>query len=209
MSIISNLASFNRKERFYLVAYMLKNTQFELSEEVKTLISEIINVPIPDSYFTAMDYHLDWIYASLHLENTLSEQPFLRDRNCIKGTQEDVDFIIAFEDTQNITHIVMIEAKGDSSFTSKQLESKALRLKHIFGEEKCKWTNVQPHFLLCSPKKTSLLKPINFPHYLLNKNNELTWFELPMPKSGLQKIIRSNESSNPKEDGDYWITSAM
>ncbi|MGL4354938.1 MAG: hypothetical protein ACRCTP_13820 [Aeromonas popoffii] len=65
--MILNLKSFNRKERFYLVGQMLGNPDFRMDDKQLDKISKLIDVEIPREYFAAMDYHLDWIYASLHL----------------------------------------------------------------------------------------------------------------------------------------------
>ena len=66
-SLIDNLKSFNRKERFYLIGQMLGNPEFRMDDKQLDKISKLIEVKIPREYFAAMDYHLDWIYASLYL----------------------------------------------------------------------------------------------------------------------------------------------
>ncbi len=103
-------------------------------------ISDLIGIKIPTEYFAAMDYHLDWIYASLFLTQEHDEKPFSRNfidnkqkiDLQISGTQEDVDFLLAFVDHENITHIVMIEAKGDSYFSNAQLNSKKKTIQGYF-----------------------------------------------------------------------------
>ncbi|WP_349918403.1 hypothetical protein [Aeromonas veronii] len=65
--LIENLKSFNRKERFYLVGQMLGNPEFRMDDKQLDEISRLIGFKIPREYFAAMDYHLDWIYASLYL----------------------------------------------------------------------------------------------------------------------------------------------
>ena len=46
---------------------MLGNQDFRMDENQLDEISKLIKVKIPNEYFAAMDYHLDWIYASLFL----------------------------------------------------------------------------------------------------------------------------------------------
>ena len=137
--LIGNLKSFNRKERFYLIGQMLGNPEFHMDKTQLDEISDLIGIKIPTEYFAAMDYHLDWIYASLFLTQEHDEKPFSRNfiENKqkidlqISGTQEDVDFLLAFVDHENITHIVMIEAKGDSYFSNAQFMYRTLSGKRI------------------------------------------------------------------------------
>ncbi|MFM5712054.1 hypothetical protein ACET7C_19680 [Aeromonas veronii] len=172
-------------------------------------ISKLIKVKIPNEYFAAMDYHLDWIYASLFLTQEHGKKIFPRnfiDNNKkvdlqISGTQEDVDFLIAFVDHENITHIVMIEAKGDSYFSNAQLNSKNKRFKAIFGNENA-WPNVRPHFIICSPKMPQKIN-IEEPAYFMFKNFTLPWLELDMG-NGKNKITRCNENKKPSNNGEHW-----
>lgn len=208
--LIKNLKSFNRKERFYLVGQMLGNPEFRMDDKQLNKISELIGIKIPREYFAAMDYHLDWIYASLFLTQEHDEKPFPRnfiDNNKkvdlqISGTQEDVDFLLAFVDPENTTHIVMIEAKGDSYFSNGQLDSKNKRFKAIFGN-KDTWPNVKPHFLICSPKEPQKIN-IEEPAYFIFKNSTLPWFELDIGDEK-NKVTRWGEDNKPCSDGKYWI----
>ncbi|MFM5059151.1 hypothetical protein [Aeromonas caviae] len=207
--LIENLKSFNRKERFYLVGQMLGNPEFRMDDKQLDKISALIDIKIPREYFAAMDYHLDWIYASLFLTQEHDERPFPRnfiDNNKkidlqISGTQEDVDFLLAFVDHENITHIVMIEAKGDSYFSNSQLDSKNKRFKAIFGDETT-WPNVRPHFIICSPKKPQKIN-VEEPAYFIFKNSKLPWLELDMGE-GKNKITRCDDEGEPYNNGEYW-----
>ncbi|WP_346815432.1 hypothetical protein [Aeromonas hydrophila] len=210
VDIISNLRSFNRKERFYLVGQMLGNPDFRMDKTQLAEISKLIGTTIPSEYFAAMDYHLDWIYASLFLTHNNANTAFKRnsiENGCVKidyqisGTQEDVDFLLAFVDHENTTHIVMIEAKGDSYFSNAQLNSKNKRFKAIFGNEDS-WPNVRPHFLLCSPKEPQKIN-VEEPAYFIFKNSKLPWLELDMGE-GKNKVTRCNEGSEPYVNGKYW-----
>ena len=123
---------------------------------------------------------------------------------CISATQEDVDFLLAFLDDNGDTHIVMIEAKGDTSFTNKQIQSKANRLSAIFGANSENWPNVIPHFLLCSPIQPSQLEIDNIPAFMLNKNSDgFIWFRLYMP-SNQRKVTRCNQDGKSSQNGEYW-----
>ncbi|WP_421288350.1 hypothetical protein [Aeromonas veronii] len=208
-NLIDNLKSFNRKERFYLIGQMLGNPEFRMDENQLDEISKLIKVKIPSEYFAAMDYHLDWIYASLFLTQEHGEKIFQRnfiDNNKkvdlqISGTQEDVDFLLAFIDPENKTHIVMIEAKGDSYFSNGQLDSKNKRFKAIFGNENT-WPNVRPHFIICSPKKPQKIN-IEEPAYFMFKNFTLPWLELDMG-NGKNKVTRCVQNGEPSNNGEHW-----
>ena len=66
--LIRNLRSFNRKERFYLIAAATEGG-FKLSEEFRYKLNDAVEeICIKDrsNAYVAMDYRLDWIYASLH-----------------------------------------------------------------------------------------------------------------------------------------------
>ncbi|MBL0626349.1 hypothetical protein [Aeromonas jandaei] len=211
--LIENLKSFNRKERFYLVGQMLGNPEFRMDDKQLDKISALIGIKIPREYFAAMDYHLDWIYASLFLIQEHDEKIFPRNfidnkqqiDLQISGTQEDVDFLIAFVDHKKTTHIVMIEAKGDSYFSNDQLNSKNKRFKAIFGDEDT-WPNVKPHFLLCSPKKPQNVSIEDPAYFMAPQGSQLIWFSLVMD-TGKNKVTRCmgrKENYKPSSDGDHW-----
>ncbi|EKB15938.1 hypothetical protein [Aeromonas veronii] len=212
-SLIDNLKSFNRKERFYLIGQMLGNPEFRMDKIQLDEISRLIGITIPSEYFAAMDYHLDWIYASLFLTQEHDEKTFPRnfiDNNKkvdlqISGTQEDVDFLLAFVDHENTTHIVMIEAKGDSYFSNAQLNSKNKRFKAIFGDEDT-WPNVRPHFLLCSPKEPQNVTIEDPVYFMLTKDQNPIWFPLIMG-TGKNKVTRcmdGDKNNKPSSEGDHW-----
>ena len=65
MTLMEQLESFNRKERFFLIGDVLGNRAFELSTDFRARLSEVFGIEPPSGAFVAMDYHLDWIHASL------------------------------------------------------------------------------------------------------------------------------------------------
>ena len=189
---------------------MLGNPEFRMDDNQLDKISKLIGLTIPRKYFAAMDYHLDWIYASLYLTKNNSkscvERNFIEENGIaidyqISGTQEDVDFLLAFVDEKQITHLVMIEAKGDNYFSNSQLDSKNNRFKAIFGN-KDTWPNVKPHFLICSPKEPQNVS-IEEPAYFIFKSSKLLWLELDMG-NGKNKVTRCDEDAKPSNDGEHW-----
>ncbi|WP_421349057.1 hypothetical protein [Aeromonas veronii] len=209
-NLIDNLKSFNRKERFYLIGQMLGNPEFRMDDNQLDKISNLIGLTIPRKYFAAMDYHLDWIYASLYLTKnnykSCVERNFIKENGIetdyqISGTQEDVDFLLAFVDENKITHLVMIEAKGDNYFSNGQLDSKNKRFKAIFGNENT-WPNVRPHFIICSPKEPQKIN-IEEPAYFMFKDLKLPWIELDMGDKK-NKVTRCDQNGKSSNNGKSW-----
>lgn len=215
---IKNLMEFNRKERFYVVAAATEGG-FALSEDFKN----DLNKELPDNHkigdgetFVAMDYHLDWIYASLILSrNVEGETPIPRVEGGINGTQEDIDLIIAYPDkNRNKTNLIMIEAKGDTSWTNKQARSKAARLKAIFGEDGKIFDHVSPYFFIWSPNETGLdtkcfpkwaLKNINSDTSMGDEKYEFRHIVLKnMKKNNLKKVVRCDNHGKASKYGDFW-----
>jgi hypothetical protein len=170
--LIDNLRRLNRKERFYLVGYALGNPAFMLADTFISLLQESIkdlNQEIPSDAFVAMDYHIDWIYASLYLSSIPNGKVYERDPNLITANQEDVDLLVAFPDfdDSNKTHIILCECKAESSWTNKQVLSKAERLVSIFGERGDLFSHIAtPHFLLISPKRPGKLDYSKIPSFM-------------------------------------------
>lgn len=192
--LLDVLASYNRKERFHLVKQALGG--FQVCGALKQALKEEDNsIEIPEKHFAAMDYHLDWIYASLYSYFGKQEDkgPFKNDRNIIKGSQEDIDFLIAYKDNGGIFHLIFLEAKGVTGWSNKQMDSKSARFKEILGQTASKW-QIVPHFFLLSPRK-----PEN-----LNVKSAWKWVELNIPLKDLEKVVKCDESGKAKKDGAYW-----
>ena len=64
-AFIDYLVSFNRKERFFLVGTALGKPTFQLDSAFSQRLSSRFALKVPADAFVAMDYHLDWIYASV------------------------------------------------------------------------------------------------------------------------------------------------
>lgn len=209
---INNLREFNRKERYYVVEAATEGG-FTLSAPfMKTL-----NEKLPDSCkigdregaFVAMDYHLDWIYASLFLtankglKKECYEIP--KEVGLITASQEDVDLIVAYPNSEDPdkSHLIMIEAKGDTSWNNEQATSKAKRLKAIFEYDGVKGAKVSPRYMIWSPKEPSnKLETGEFPEWAI-KDGKLYHIELKMP-SNLKKVVRCNEQMKNDAAGKFW-----
>jgi len=249
--LIANLKSFNRKERFHLVAYALNNRTFEINGKFKEKLMKLIpDADFPkkdtdsyddDFYFASMDYHLDWIYASLCLVCSDTIDPFENktvnvkkkvkengkyeeknvDEYIIKGSIEDVDLIIAIgsKSSPKKVHLIMIEAKGDASWSMGQLNSKVQRLEAFFPEGPNEWEDfVVPHYILMSPENPFKSTRTDFQNKMIN---QLHWFSInekgdpfiqlnmnnQIPQKELKKVVRCNKKREKEKKGDYWYVS--
>lgn len=96
--------------------------------------------------YAAMDYHLEWLHAALwsvgRHDSECKPVPILRhpktpmapEQHDVMGNQEDADLVVVIEDRDH-TFLVLIEGKGDSSFSRSQLASKLARLRLILDRD--------------------------------------------------------------------------
>ncbi|MCK4798358.1 MAG: hypothetical protein KAT05_13340 [Spirochaetes bacterium] len=197
--LIKLLKSFNRKERFYLIGKSLGNQDFKLSKEFRDEIGNILGLSIPGDAFAAMDYNMDWIYASLCYYK-YDKSIYKNDGN-ISATQQNVDLLISFHSAR-ISHIILIEAEGGYEWEKKQFILKTKRLKSIFGYHGSKWPNVKPYFLVASPAKPKKLNVTLVPPWM-KKNKEVLWFPIKLA-SNLVKVTRCDKKGIKFGSGRYW-----
>ena len=201
-NLIKYLKDFNSKERFFLAGQILGNPSFTPSSEFREKLSALLEISIPADALSAMDYHIDWLYASLNLakDNDLSKI-YPNENRFIKAQQEDIDWLIAFK-TQSAYHLVLIEAKGVTGWTNEQMTSKANRFGEIFGKQGNSWPGVVPHFVMMSPSQPQRLSVEKWPQWMA-PNGKIKWLELPIPKS-LIHVYRCNEQGQESKDGQSW-----
>lgn len=201
-SLIEIIKNFNSKERFFLAGQILGNPAFSLSREFREKLGDKLGISIPAYAFSAMDYHLDWLYAAMNLARDNDPgKIYSNAEQLIKAQQEDVDWLTAFEDA-GITHLILIEAKGVSGWTNKQMTSKANRLREIFGEEGDRWSGVVPHFVVMSPKKTKGLETKKWPQWMVS-NGDVGWIPLEVPE-GLTRVVRCDGQGCDNKEGGFW-----
>ena len=201
--LLQHLKEFNRKERFYLVGMTLGNQTFHLSEEFRETLGRALDIQIPEKAFAAMDYHLDWLAASLYLTaNPEASAPYKRDRRLITGTQEDIDFLVAYE-SDDWCHVVMLEAKGVTGYSNRQFRSKVDRLVAVSQKLGWKLARAIPHFALISPKRPQSLDIEGCPDWIAQPGGEPMWIHLPLPET-LKKIVRCDQTETPSQQGDHW-----
>jgi hypothetical protein len=197
---IANLRKFNRKERYFLLLHALGD--FSISDSFRYQLSDLLDLEVPKENYAAMDYHIDWIYGAIrYYEGVKMDKAYQRNLLDVSGTQEDIDLIVAFEDVKQkgTYHLIMIEAKGDTSWSNHQVKSKAARLKYIFGSNGENYPNVKPHFIYMSPKATKGLN-VDVPDFMKFDENYL---HLNFPKSFL-RITRCDEEGYHASTGSHW-----
>lgn len=169
MTIISNLINallrFNRKERYWLLTKALGSPFANLDPSFLNELRSELGIHIPETPWWSFDYHFDWLHAVLQYGPDYDiEPPFAEIKNepkVITGSQEDIDLIIAFDQT-----IILVEAKLSGSWNNKQMRSKARRMRKLPN------SHVKLHLVLTSPKAPSGLKEIKWPDWaLLGKTN--------------------------------------
>ena len=203
--LIKILESFNRKERFFLIREASGEKAFSLSEDYrKKLASAICIDEIPCNAFVAMDYHFDWLYASLFLaDKSCEEGPFCNDIEVSTGTQQDIDLLVAFK-SEEIYHLILVEAnRAYGSWNNKQLAQKSNRLRKIFGKDPEKrWSNVKPFFCMTSPRKPQTTERPEWPEWMTNKGS-IRWFELGVP-SCRRKLTGCDKDGKPNNKRPYF-----
>jgi hypothetical protein len=204
--VIEYLRSFNSKERFFLIGHALDNPTLKIGQKFKTVVEGCFGIDIPDNALTAMDYHLDWLWASLYLacKGHAASGVVSNAGQEIRAQQEDIDLLIAFPEGSSC-HIVLVEAKGVTGWTNKQMASKVKRFEQILGADGRRWPCVVPHFLLLSPRKPQRLNVSAWPSWM-TAGGEVPWCQLPVPNI-LRKVTRCNSDGKESRKGSYWMVS--
>jgi len=204
MALIDNFKSFNRKERFILLHQALgfEGQSFRLGDSFRQELSVCLSVTVPPDAFVAMDYHIDWLQMALYLTHkSLPKSRTVRNSDLVCGNQEDIDLLIAFEHGET-THVVMIEAKGGTAWSNKQLLSKAARLERVFGRGRPGTDTAVPHFVMISPKKSNNIVTAEWPDWMKPNRGNPLWLELTFP-DGLMKPTRCTKDGTDDKSGGY------
>lgn len=149
-----------------------------------------------------MDCHPGWIYASAHLSQEGIDPSAKHPNPCklVSGNQEDMDLIVAF-DAGETTHLIMLEAKAETAWSNNQMDSKAKRLKAIFGEQGDRFPHLCPHLGLMSPRPPRQLKTGNWPSWMLSTAGAPICMKLTVPP-GRKKLTRRDMQN---KNGGYFI----
>ncbi|SOC37295.1 hypothetical protein SAMN05892877_10498 [Rhizobium subbaraonis] len=224
-TLVECLRLFNRKERYWLIRNALgeKNQELPLSNSFRERLGKVIDTNIPADAWWALDYHIDWLFGALVLDRTPEdaeskpiENPCVSEENepprrLIRGNHEDFDFVIAFDRT-----VVLIEAKGVTSWGNGQLSSKHQRL--------CEWERFSEQVqighkkmaeppriivVLMSPKESGGLSKLDWPKSVNDSGNAAKF--LTMDFTGApekfrvpERCVVRDEKAKAAFDGDHW-----
>jgi hypothetical protein len=200
--LLGIVKSFNRKERYFLVRQALGNPEFKICDEFRQTLSSKLSLNIPANAYTAMDYHLDWIYASLELFMNEETEPRSNEDKIIHASAEDIDFLVAFED-KRIYYFIFLEAKGVTLFNNEQLQRKVKRLSGFFGNDGKNYPDIVPYFAIVSPKEPQKIKYEDWPRWAY-PDGKVTWLKLEIDP-GSKKVVRCDDVGNNDKKGKYWI----
>jgi len=146
--LLKRIREFNRKERYHLLTNAMGG-EFSLNEDFASKLSKAIkqgdespptkNELASDATYVAMDYHLDWLAAAVQsICDPNSDKPIgerigntLDDGfQVLRGNQEDIDLLVVTKHKEKVW-IILVEAKFDTGWSTKQLASKIRRLNWI------------------------------------------------------------------------------
>ena len=203
--LIEYLKSFNRKERFILLERALGQDTFQLSDDFRKELACCLDLgfEIPVGAYVAMDYHIGWIQMAVYLENNGEVQRSHIPITAVPGVndnQRDVDLLVAFTEN-SVTHLILIEAKADTSWDYKQLRDKVRKLKESIFPGAVGKTKLRLHFVLVSPKRLGKPKHINWADWM-EKNGEVNHIPLCLAPN-LHKITRWKEKESKLPRGKY------
>lgn len=201
--LLEILESFNRKERFFLVGDALGNKQFALCEDFRRNLGDAVGLEIAKDAFVAMDYHLDWLSVSLLLTHTDSDwDGVFENKNIVEANQEDADFLVAFGANES-HHLIMLEAKGYTGWTNSQMDSKAKRIRKIFGDDGKRYPNVEPHYCLVSPSMPTGLDTRRWPEWMSKPGGTPNWMPSNLPRTR-RKPTRCDSSGTSSAVGRHF-----
>jgi hypothetical protein len=216
MKLTDALAAFNRKERYWLIRNALGPGAETLGADFRRRLGDAIGLTVPDDAWWAMDYHLDWLVGALHLvdHGVDNEDVQVNVDRIIKGNQEDMDLVVAFDTT-----LILVEAKGATSWGNEQIDSKIDRLSAMLDRQK-KAAGFVPRmlFVLASPSEAQGLKRPDhkvWPRWMMSeKTNKPYWIGLDMALDGgpvtdgkteFRQVVRcSDGAGSVGKAGTHW-----
>lgn len=203
LSLVRCLEAFNRTERYWLIRNALGDPKqaLNLSNDFRERLETLLDLPIPENAWWGIDYHIDSLFSALvldcvgteHTERLANPESTsllgTAGRRLIRGTQEDFDFVLAFDRT-----ILLIEAKGVTNWGKAQRASKSQRLRE--------WAAAANEVASFSP---TVPKPISFYMILASPNpppddaKELHWPDFVKLDGELPYFLELDFSSAPDE----------
>jgi hypothetical protein len=204
-SLLDALRGFNRRERQILIGWVLDRLSFPLGHEFRDALTGVLGVSVPADAYVAMDYNLNWLCAALIWSDGRVGQKRARrfdpDDGIDLGDNSDSDLVVAFGRGSK-THVVLLEAKGYTGWTTKQLKHKCARLRGIFGETGTEFGGVVPSWVFVSPTPPPHL---DWAPWMLGPDNRgPRHLSLPQPSDHKFAIARCDEMGKKAREGGYW-----
>ena len=196
MSFRRCLERFDSHERGILLQWM-SGKSFVIGDELNTQLEKMLGEKVPSDAFVAMDFTLDWLYAAVRCwhDPTLWEGDWIPRpaSHEIKASQEDIDLVAAWE-RAGVPHLLLIEAKGFTGWSNKQLSSKAMRLKALFDDPA--FAGVRTSFVLVGPQKSANLKVDAWPS-VMQRDGRFHFLQVgdPGPRWSIQRDAATRDWS--------------
>ena len=213
------LARFNRTEPDLLVRDALGHwdTPLPLSEDFRKRVAKTADLKnsVPKDAWWAAEYPLNCLAGALYLyvedaavvDATESDNLFPKlspqdQRSILEPGREDVDFIIAFDET-----LVFLEAKAYTSYSTRQMKSKLARLHLLYAfysrlPHACQ-RPIDFHLLITSPRPPGRLQ-VEWPPWAC-KGDRPPWMKLKLsPSQDVLRVTRCNEQGVSMKTGDRW-----
>lgn len=218
---LDDLDSFNRKERYFVFTFAaFGDTTFRLSDSFRAKLGAAVGVDVPPEARAYVDYHLDWLHAAVLLSranqpeepwgNLINGDETSSRRLVASGTQEDIDLIVAF-DRGDESVVILVEAKGTTSWGNSQLRSKATKLGAIFADAlDGSAARVRPIFCLMSPAESAKIRVEEFPDWMRRPDDpsRMGWLHLPIPP-GRKKVVGVDAGGKPSMKRHYWAAQSV
>lgn len=198
-SFVEVLRAFDSHERGILLQWAM-GTDFAISSRLRSDLGTALRSDVPERALVAMDYTLDWLYAaSRQYVSPDTPLPAPWPADALKASIEDIDLVIAWQDER--PRLVLLEAKGFTGWTNKQLLSKVTRLGAIFDEHVRAVIDV--HFVLVGPGYSHGIDTTGWPKWLLTEGR-YHFLTLPSPgdRYAVQRCLA--DGSATKTEWTHW-----
>ncbi len=120
----------------------------------------------------------------------------------ITGTQQDADLIVAWADEEQ-TRVVLIEAKGYSSWDNAQATAKLARIGAI---KDAAGSDIDIRFVLTSPRRPEKLNLSGWPTWALTTADRPFWLKMPTPRLRLKTERCDPQGRTTSNDAHWKIT---
>lgn len=166
-----------------------------------------------------MDYHLDWIFAAamwaegkVHPGNVMPREFALtpsgqREDLTVTGNQSDADLLVAWTDDRDRGQVVMLEAKGFSGWSNKQMSYKLARLTAVFGDgDAPRFEHIDAHLVIVAPKPPVGLH-LAGPSWAIGPSDGVAKYFLPLdpPSTETFAVQRISSDRKPSKTGTHWV----